>query len=142
MATEATLCMASAISAIVNAPNHKIVVCIGIVTTGTIIFTFAQPYFALLVEMVHSIAGSWIGGSIDHTQNAIASTAIISYELVLGYFICSRILTTSMGQEAPEGEALQYDVHNMGRWWFSIAFVALGISSNLKDIYKHSTLMG
>jgi len=195
MATGATWCGASAISAIaavVNAPNNETVVCIGIVAAGTVIFTFAQPYFALLVGMDHSVAGAWIGGSIDQTGNVIASAAIISDEateiagivkiilnsglgilatlvalwwqtrasegqkkefswlflwdkfpkFVLGYFICSGILTIIIGQGIPEGEALQFAVHSMSRWWFSIAFVALGISTNLKELYKNSKSTG
>ncbi len=203
IATGATWCGASAISAIaavVNAPNRDTVTCIGIVAAGTVIFTFLQPYFALLVGMDEIVAGAWIGGSIDQTGNVIASAAIISDEatevagivkiilnsglgilatfvafwwqrrqlmlesenddgdgkkkfswlflwdkfpkFVLGYIICSGILTGIVKEGTREGDALQPAVHSMSKWWFAVAFVALGITANLKELYNTSKSTG
>ncbi len=210
----ATWCGASAISAIaavVSAPNQDTVACIGVVATGTVIFTFAQPYFALLLGMDHYVAGAWIGGSVDQTGNVIASAAIISDEatevagivkiilnsglgilatfvaiwwqwqprappggengddsndntndnndkknsgfswlflwdkfpkFVLGYLLCSGILTIITKKGTPEGDALQASVHSMSKWWFSIAFVGLGVSTNLKELYNNAKSTG
>ena len=198
IATGATWCGASAISAIatvVSASNHDTVACIGIVATGTIVFTFLQPYFALLVGMDHYVAGAWIGGSVDQTGNVIASAAIISDEatevagivkiilnsglgvlatfvaiwwqmrpntenadgnkgiswlflwdkfpkFVLGYLICSGVLSAITKKGTPEGDALQFAVHSMSKWWFSIAFVALGVSTNLTELYNNTKSTG
>ena len=74
-------CGASAISAtgsVIDASSSDITLSISVVAFFTVIFTFAQPYFALGVGMPEDVAGAWIGASVDQTGNVIASAAIIS----------------------------------------------------------------
>ncbi len=100
IATGATWCGASAISAIasvINAKNQEVVVSIGIVAAGTVIFTFVQPYFAILVGMNERVAGAWIGASVDQTGNVIASAAIISDEATEIAGIVKIVLNSALG---------------------------------------------
>lgn len=100
IATGATWCGASAISVIasvINAPNKDVVLSIGIVAAGTVIFTFVQPYFAILVGMNERVAGAWIGASVDQTGNVIASAAIISDEATEIAGIVKIVLNSALG---------------------------------------------
>jgi len=203
IATGATWCGASAIAAIasvLSSPSEDVAVSIGIVAAGTVIFTFAQPYFAILVGMDERVAGAWIGASIDQTGNVIASAAIISDEatevagivkiilnsglgllatavafwwqsrqlrmgpeengaqekkafswlflydkfpkFVLGYLISSAVLTLVVVEGTANGDALPLAVKSMSKWWFSIAFCGIGISTNLASLYETARSTG
>jgi Conserved hypothetical protein 698 len=65
IAVGASWCGASAISAvapIISASSEDVTLSIGVVAFFTVIFTFAQPYFAMAVNMPDDVAGAWIGG--------------------------------------------------------------------------------
>jgi len=214
MATGATWCGASAMAAVasvIDSPKQDVVVCVGIVALFTVVLTFVQPYFAILVGMDERVAGAWIGASIDQTGNVIASAAIISDEateiagivkivlnsglgllvtavafwwqaremrlkrieedehedvedgndgsneerkknkkakfdwlflwdkfpkFVLGYFICSAILTIIVQEDTMTGTALSIAIKTMSKWWFSIAFCGIGIGTNVVQLWR------
>ena len=99
-AVGATWCGASAISAtgsVIDASNSNISLSISVVALFTVLFTFAQPYFAIGVGMPEDVAGAWIGGSIDQTGNVIASAAIISEEATEVAAIVKLILNSGLG---------------------------------------------
>lgn len=69
--TGATWCGASAMSAIgsvIGSSSSEISLSISVVCLFTILFTFAQPYIAIGLDMDHEVAGAWIGGSIDQVR--------------------------------------------------------------------------
>lgn len=227
ISTGATWCGASAISAVssvITISNSDVVASIGIVAAATVVFTFLQPYFAMLVGMDDKVAGAWIGGSVDQTGNVIASAAIISDEatevagivkiilnsalgilvtivafwwqtahqshqnnhhidqenvaqhplepsnqttnqanktpinknytftilflwdkfpkFVIGYLLSCLALSFLVHDTTPEGQALQRAVHTMSKWWFCIAFVAIGITTNLVHLYQKARSTG
>lgn len=99
-AVGATWCGASAISAtgsVIDASSSNISLSISVVALFTVIFTFAQPYFAIGVGMPEDVAGAWIGGSVDQTGNVIASAAIISEEATEVAAIVKLILNSGLG---------------------------------------------
>ena len=99
-AVGATWCGASAISAtgsVIDASSNNISLCISVVALFTVLFTFAQPYFAIAVGMNEDVAGSWIGGSVDQTGNVIASAAIISERATEVAAIVKLILNAGLG---------------------------------------------
>ena len=63
----------------------------------TVIFTFTQPYFAILVGMDECFTGAWIGGSVDQTGNVIASAAIISDKATEVASIVKIVLNSALG---------------------------------------------
>ena len=202
IATGATWCGASAISAIasvIESPNQDVVVSVGIVAAGTVIFTFLQPYFAILVGMDERVAGAWIGASVDQTGNVIASAAIISDEateiagivkivlnsalgllativalwwqrrqqklseneegekkkgfswlylwdkfpkFVLGYLISSAVLTALVVEGTANSTALPLAAKSLSKWWFSIAFCGIGITTDLRSLYEKARTSG
>ncbi len=100
IATGATWCGASAISAlssVIGSPSKDVSLSIGIVAAATVIFTFAQPYFAVAVGMDEHVAGAWIGASVDQTGNVITSAAIISDEAVEITGVVKLILNSGLG---------------------------------------------
>lgn len=99
-AVGATWCGASAISAtgsVIDASSSNISLSISVVALFTVIFTFAQPYFAIGVGIPEDVAGAWIGGSVDQTGNVIASAAIISEEATEVAAIVKLILNSGLG---------------------------------------------
>ncbi|KAL3779682.1 hypothetical protein ACHAWO_004187, partial [Cyclotella atomus] len=99
-AVGATWCGASAISAtgsVIDASSSNISLSISVVALFTVVFTFAQPYFAIGVGMPEDVAGAWIGGSVDQTGNVIASAAIISEEATEVAAIVKLILNSGLG---------------------------------------------
>ena len=59
-------------------------------------------------------------------------------KFVLGYFLCSTVLSVMLPfiQGTAEAEAVQRAVIDMNKWWFGIGFVGIGVSTNLKDLWK------
>ena len=99
-AVGATWCGASAISAtgsVIDASSSNISLSISVVALFTVLFTFAQPYFAMGIGMPDDVAGAWIGGSVDQTGNVIASAAIISEEATEVAAIVKLILNSGLG---------------------------------------------
>ena len=200
-AVGASWCGASAISAVapvVGAPSEDVALAISVVAFFTIIFTFAQPYFAMAVGMPDDVAGAWIGGSVDQTGNVIVSAAILSDEatevaaivkmvlnaglgvaasiialywsffrshdqengekpqfrlimlwdkfpkFTLGFIITSVVLTLMLQElkERPEEEALPSAISSLNRWWFAIAFVGIGLTTNVKKMWKKAVNSG
>lgn len=202
ISTGATWCGASAISAIgsvIESKPQDMSLCISLVASATVLFTFLQAWFAMAVGMDDRVAGAWIGGSVDQTGNVIASAAIISDEatevagvvkivlnsglgilastvamlwqfgdtsgdvsspkrfsflflwdkfpkFILGYLVCSGVLTIvipllkqqqDINSDQPQvGDAVVFAISTMNRWWFAIAFVGIGITTNMKDLYR------
>ena len=99
-AVGACWCGASAISAtgsVIDASSSDISLSISVVALFTVLFTFAQPYFAMGIRMPDDVAGAWIGGSVDQTGNVIASAAIISEEATEVAAIVKLILNSGLG---------------------------------------------
>ena len=201
IAVGASWCGASAISAVapvVMATSEDVALSISVVAFFTIIFTFVQPYIAMAVGMPDSVAGAWIGGSVDQTGNVIVSAAIISEEatevagivkmvlnagmgvmasviacywsafrltpdekerqgkfslimlwdkfpkFTLGFIITSAILTGMMQtQEGTlEGEALPRAISTLNKWWFAIAFVGIGMTTDIKKLFREAWASG
>ena len=193
IAVGASWCGASAISAVapvVGAASEDVALAISVVSFFTIIFTFVQPYVALAMGMPETVAGAWIGGSVDQTGNVIVSAAIVSEratevagivkmvlnaglgvmasviacywnarhgdessgkkafrcgalwdkfpKFTLGFIITSAILTGTMQnmRGTPEADALPRAVAAMNRWWFAIAFVGIGLTTNIKKAWE------
>lgn len=96
----ASWCDATAISAaapIVSAKSEDVSLAISVVSFFTIACTFVQPYFALGVGMNESVAGAWIGASVDQTGNVIVSAAIISDEATEVAGIVKTVLNAGLG---------------------------------------------
>jgi uncharacterized membrane protein YadS len=200
IAVGASWCGASAISAVapaVMASSEEVALAISIVSFFTVIFTFVQPYIAIAVGMPSTIAGAWIGGSIDQTGNVIVSAAIIDEEatevagivkmvlnaamgvmasviacywtacrlqdengkppkfsvvmlwdkfpkFTLGFIITSAIMTGMLQklEGSMEAEALPRAVSSLNRWWFAIAFVGIGLTTNLKKLFQEAWKSG
>jgi len=197
----ATWCGASAISAvgaIVNPPASDISVSISVVAAFTVIFTFAQAYLAIGVGMDDSVAGAWIGASVDQTGNVVASAAIVSEEavevagivkmilnsglgilatvvafwwqmrpssttngaekkpislylmwdkfpkFVVGYLLCSGVLTAVIPriEMTAEGGAILRGIGTLNKWWFAIAFVGIGLGTNVKELWEGAVKSG
>ena len=60
-----------------------------------------------------------------------------SPKFVLGYFLCSTVLSIMLPlvQGSVEADAVQIAVIEMNKWWFGIGFVGIGIGTNLKDLW-------
>lgn len=100
VAVGSTWCGASAISAvaaIIGSPSADISLSISVVAFFTVVFTFAQAYFAIGVGMPDDVAGAWIGGSVDQTGNVIASAAIISERATEIAGIVKIVLNSGLG---------------------------------------------
>jgi uncharacterized membrane protein YadS len=96
----AAWCGASAISAvapIVSAKSEDVSLAISVVAFFTLAFTFIQPYFAMGVGMNESVAGAWIGASVDQTGNVIVSAAIISEKATEVAAIIKMVLNSGLG---------------------------------------------
>jgi uncharacterized integral membrane protein (TIGR00698 family) len=96
----AAWCGASAISAvapIVAAKSEDVSLAISVVAFFTLAFTFIQPYFAMAVRMDESVAGAWIGASVDQTGNVIVSAAIISEKATEVAAIIKMVLNSGLG---------------------------------------------
>jgi len=65
-------------------------------------------------------------------------------KFVIGYILCSAILTTTIPQleGTPEGAALQGAVLSLNKWWFAIAFVGIGIGTSVKDLWEGALKSG
>lgn len=65
-------------------------------------------------------------------------------KFILGYIICSCILSLIYPhiKGMPEADALQRAVVSMNQWWFSIAFVGIGMSTNVPELWKRATKSG
>ena len=65
-------------------------------------------------------------------------------KFVLGYIFCSAILTVVLPYlgETPEGGALQRAVLTLNKWWFSIAFVGIGIGTSIKELWEGALKSG
>lgn len=65
-------------------------------------------------------------------------------KFVLGYILCSAILTVVLPHldGTPEGSALQRAVLTLNKWWFSIAFVGIGIGTSIKDLWHGALKSG
>jgi uncharacterized membrane protein YadS len=178
----------SATGSVIDAKSSNISLSISVVALFTVLFTFAQPYFAIGVGMPDDVAGAWIGGSVDQTGNVIASAAIISEEatevaaivklilnsglgvlctaiafwwqtkadingsrgkfswlflwdklpkFILGYFICSGILSVVLPliEGSPEAESYQRAVIDINQWLFAIGFVGIGVTTDIKALW-------
>lgn len=100
IAVGASWCGASAISAVapvISATSEEVSLSIGVVSFFTVIFTFAQPYFAMAVNMPDDVAGAWIGGRYVFVlllDGKVAATP--SYYRPLSYFFSSPFLTVDL----------------------------------------------
>merc|ERR1712032_1448315 len=65
-------------------------------------------------------------------------------KFVLGYIICSGILTVLLPllDGTAEGSVLQRAVLTLNKWWFAIAFVGIGISTSIKDLWQGALKSG
>jgi len=65
-------------------------------------------------------------------------------KFVLGYILCSAILTVVLPylDDTPEGSALQRAVLTLNKWWFSIAFVGIGIGTSIKELWEGALKSG
>jgi len=100
MAAGSTWCGASAVSAVgatIGSSSDDIAITISVVAFFTVIFTFAQAYFARIVGMNDQVAGAWIGASVDQTGNVIASAAIVSDEAQMVAGVVKIILNSGLG---------------------------------------------
>lgn len=194
----ASWCGASAISAvapIVSAKSEDVSLAISVVAFFTLGFTFIQPYFAMGVGMNESVAGAWIGASVDQTGNVIVSAAIISDEatevagiikmvlnsglgimasiiacwwnsrnvegeekkpfslvmlwdkfpkFTIGFLITSAVLTGAMLrlEGTAQGDALPRAVSTLNKWWFAIAFVGIGLTTNIRKLWDGAVKSG
>jgi uncharacterized integral membrane protein (TIGR00698 family) len=59
-------------------------------------------------------------------------------KFVLGFLLTSGILTGMMQriEDTAEGEALPYAISSLNKWWFAIAFVGIGITTDLKKMWE------
>merc|ERR1712060_380054 len=59
-------------------------------------------------------------------------------KFVLGYFLCSTVLSVALPQieGTAEADAVQRAVLDMNKWWFAIGFVGIGVGTNLKDLWS------
>ena len=59
-------------------------------------------------------------------------------KFVIGYVICSALLSVILPriQGTPEGEALPLAVTSLNHWWFALSFVAIGVTTNLRDLWE------
>lgn len=58
---------------------------------------FVQPYAAIAVQLDESIAGAWIGASVDQTGNVVVSAAIMSEEAAEVGGVVKMILNAGLG---------------------------------------------
>lgn len=103
-------CGASAISAvapIVNAKSEDVSLTISVVALFTVAFTFIQPYAAIYMGLSHSVAGAWIGASVDQTGNVVASGAILGPEALEVASIVKMVLNAGLG----------FMASLIGCWW-------------------------
>jgi len=65
-------------------------------------------------------------------------------KFVLGYVLCSAILTVALPylEGTPEGGAYQRAVLTLNKWWFSIAFVGIGINTSIKELWEGALKSG
>jgi len=65
-------------------------------------------------------------------------------KFVLGYLLCSGILTVVLPilEGTAEGSALQRAVSTLNKWWFSIAFVGIGASTSIKELWEGAVKSG
>jgi len=231
----ATWCGASAISAVgavLGSKASDISTSISVVAFFTVIFTFAQAYIAIWMDMDDRVAGAWIGGSVDQTGNVVASAAIVSEEaaevaaivkmvlnsglgilattiafwwqvreqhqhavstvetivdsasvseeediemapgtnnsggnsnkekfqrkpisllilwekfpkFILGYVLCSGILTSVVPlMERTEAASIMGALGTLNKWWFALAFVSIGLGTNVKKLWEAAFASG
>jgi len=65
-------------------------------------------------------------------------------KFVLGYFLCSTILSVILPplDGTAEAEAVQRAVISMNKWWFAIGFVGIGCQTNVKALWKGAKSSG
>jgi len=65
-------------------------------------------------------------------------------KFVLGYFLCSTILSLILPplEGTAEAEAVQRAVISMNKWWFAIGFVGIGCQTNVKALWKGAKSSG
>jgi len=65
-------------------------------------------------------------------------------KFVLGYLLCSAILTVVLPvlDGTPEGSALQRAILTLNKWWFSLAFVGIGVGTSIKDLWEGALKSG
>jgi uncharacterized integral membrane protein (TIGR00698 family) len=96
----AAWCGASAMAAvqpIVGATSEDLTLCVSLVVLFTQVLQFAQPYFALAVGLSDSVAGAWIGASVDQTGNVVVSAAIMSEDAAETAGVVKMILNAGLG---------------------------------------------
>ena len=64
-------------------------------------------------------------------------------KFTLGFIITSVILTIMVEQleGTPEGEALPGAVSTLNKWWFAIAFTGIGLTTDVKKLFKEVSLL-
>jgi len=65
-------------------------------------------------------------------------------KFVLGYMISSACLSITMSQieGTAQGDAYQQAILSLNKWWFALAFVGIGIGTNLKDLWEGAVKSG
>jgi len=69
-------------------------------------------------------------------------------KFVLGYLICSGILTIVLPQLDDDfdghgkGIVLRGTISSMNKWWFAIAFVGIGMGTNIRDLWDKAVGSG
>ena len=69
-------------------------------------------------------------------------------KFILGYLLCSGILTgvipvmETSPASAAEAVAIMRAIHTLNKWWFAVAFVGIGIGTNVKKLWKSAVHSG
>mmetsp|Transcript_35588 Transcript_35588/g.42494 ORF Transcript_35588/g.42494 Transcript_35588/m.42494 type:complete len:527 (+) Transcript_35588:26-1606(+) len=69
-------------------------------------------------------------------------------KFVLGYLICSGILTIVLPRLDEDfdgegrGNVLRGTISTMNKWWFAVAFVGIGVSTNIRDLWHKAVGSG
>jgi uncharacterized membrane protein YadS len=65
-------------------------------------------------------------------------------KFTIGFLITSAILTGSMVRldDTAQGDALPRAISSLNRWWFAIAFVGIGLTTNIRKLWKAAIQSG
>merc|ERR1712032_625834 len=62
-------------------------------------------------------------------------------KFILGFIICSGILTAVV-PNVDEGPALKKSISSLNKWWFAIAFVGIGIGTDIRKLWEGAVKSG
>jgi uncharacterized membrane protein YadS len=65
-------------------------------------------------------------------------------KFTIGFIITSAVLTGIMQkiEGTPEGDALPKAISSMNKWWFAIAFVGIGLRTDIKKLFTEAWKSG